>query len=265
MHWTWFVPGAAAMLFVSIAAAQSTVPPSSPVNGQAIFTSNCGACHGADGRGGERAPSIASRREVIKLSDADLIRTVTNGLGGNGMPAFGYLGDEKVHAVVAYLRTLQGFGASEKSTGDAVAGQKLFAGKAACQSCHMVDGRGGFVAEDLTGYGLGQSPEELKRAIVQPGRRPGQAEFVTVVMQTKQQYRGLVRAQDNFSLTLQTEDGEYRNLSRDRILRVEPSGSTLMPDNYGTTLSGKEIDDLVSYLLKAGVGKSSKKSDDDDE
>ena len=219
--------------------AQSAAPASGAANGQAIFSSNCGACHGIDGRGGERAPSIATRREVIKLSDADLIRTVTNGLGGNGMPAFGYLGEEKIHAVVSYLRTLQGFGSSAKASGDPVAGEKLFAGKAGCKNCHMVDGRGGFIAEDLTGYGLGQSPEELKRAIVQPGRRPGQSGLATVVMRDRQQYRGLVRAQDNFSLTLQTEDGDYRNLSREKILRIEPSAATLMPDNYGTTLSGK--------------------------
>ena len=163
MRWAMVVPGATVVLLVGIAAAQSPAATSSQVNGQAIFSANCGACHGADGRGGERAPSIATRREVIKLSDADLTRTVQNGLGGNGMPAFGYLGDAKIHAVVAYLRTLQGFGASAKVRGDPVAGGKLFFGKAGCSACHMMNGRGGFLAEDLTGYGLGQSPDAIRQ------------------------------------------------------------------------------------------------------
>jgi len=32
--------------------------------GAAIFASNCATCHGADGRGGEHAPNIATAPEV---------------------------------------------------------------------------------------------------------------------------------------------------------------------------------------------------------
>ena len=253
------------LLLVGSAAAQAGASAQNHVSGQAVFAANCGACHGADGRGGERAPSIATRREVIKLTDADLIRTVKNGLSGNGMPGFAYLGDEKVHAVVEYLRTLQGFGSSVKVNGDPALGEKLFYGKASCSTCHMVSGRGGFLAEDLTGYGLGQSPDEIRRSIVQPSNKPGQPESVIVVMDDSRQYSGLVRAQDNFSLTLQSKSGEFHTLSRDRIARIEPSGKPLMPDNYASTLSGKEIDDLVSYLLKADSAKQVKKTNDDDD
>jgi cytochrome c oxidase cbb3-type subunit 3 len=43
---------------VSLATLQAQPP------GAAIFASNCAGCHGADGRGGEHAPNIATTPEV---------------------------------------------------------------------------------------------------------------------------------------------------------------------------------------------------------
>jgi cytochrome c oxidase cbb3-type subunit 3 len=226
----------------------------SGASGQAIFTANCGACHGSDGRGGERAPSIASRREVLALKDDDLIRIVQNGISGVGMPAFGYLGADKVKAVVGYLRTLQGFGAAVKAPGDPRAGEGLFYGKAACATCHMVNGRGGFIASDLSGYGLGRSTDDIRAAILDPDRTlDHNAQSVTVITTSDLRLKGLVRAEDNFSVALQTEDGAFHVLPRERIVRVENSGHSLMPQDYESKLSSKEIDDLISYLLKANT------------
>src|SRR5882757_6864944 len=59
--------------------------------GARLFSSNCASCHGSDGRGGERAPNIATLRSVISLTDLDLEAIVKNGLPGVGMPPFGYL------------------------------------------------------------------------------------------------------------------------------------------------------------------------------
>jgi cytochrome c553 len=40
--------------------------------GAAIFAANCAGCHGADGRGGEHAPNIATAPEVQHLMDREL-------------------------------------------------------------------------------------------------------------------------------------------------------------------------------------------------
>ena len=235
-------------------------------NGAAIFAANCAACHGSDGRGGERAPSIATRREVVSRSDADLIRAVQNGIAGVGMPAFGYLGEDKVKVVVNYLRTLQGFGAHEKVPGNPHSGEALFYGKAGCVNCHMMNGKGGFLAGDLTQYGLGRSVEGVRTAIIDPDRsveRRGQS--VTIVRMDDQRLKGLIRAEDNFSLVLQTEDGAYHTITREQIVRIEQSGHSLMPQDYENRLSSKEIDDLVSYLLQArGAEKPNDKAGDED-
>ncbi len=236
------------------------------VEGPALFAANCGACHGSDGRSGERAPDIATRREVVSLSDADLIRIVENGVAGRGMPAFGYLGKAKVNAVVHHLRTLQGIGVVSEAPGDSHRGEELFFGKAECSSCHMMNGHGGFIAADLSGYGQGRSVADMRAAIVDPDRKlDRRTQYVTVVMMDGKTDTGFVRAEDNFSLVLQGEDGVFRLFARGNVRRVEYSGHSSMPRDYAIRLSSKELDDLISYLLKTGpTGKNITKDDDDE-
>src|SRR5579864_2150758 len=56
-----------------------------------LFESRCAGCHGADGAGGEHAPSIveARRREDGDGKSARSLRdTIKNGIPQGGMPAF---------------------------------------------------------------------------------------------------------------------------------------------------------------------------------
>jgi galactose-1-phosphate uridylyltransferase len=76
---------------------------------------------------------------------------------------------------------------------------------------------------------------------------------------------GMIRNEDNFSLILQTEDGAFHTLSKENIGRVEYSGHSLMPDDYEKELSSKEIDDLVSYLLKTSTLEKSASHEHDSE
>lgn len=236
--------------------------------GRAIFSVNCAACHGSDGRGGERAPSIATRREVISLSDAELINDVQHGVSGTAMPPFGYLGDEKIRAVVHYLRTLQGLGATVKAPGDPKAGEQLFYGKAECATCHTMNGRGGFMASDLTGFGVGRTLENVRKSILDPNSSlDRKAQTVTVVTLDGKQFKGLVRTEDNYFLILQSGDGAFHSFTRSGIAHMEYSGRSLMPDDYEKKLSSKEVDDLVSFLLKSDVAAkpSTGKHDEDDD
>ena len=121
--------------------------------GAAIFASNCAGCHGADGRGGEHAPNIATAPEVQHLMDRELAGIIRYGISGAGMPAFSSLKQQEVADVVAYLRILQGRGDIVKLPGDPKQGEALFFGKAQCSDCHMVNGKGGFIGSDLSFYG----------------------------------------------------------------------------------------------------------------
>jgi cytochrome c oxidase cbb3-type subunit III len=270
MSWKYVVNNCcAALLFVGLSALKpANAQAQENISGQSIFTANCSACHGSDGRGGERAPNIATRREVVSRADADLIRAVQNGVSGTAMPAFGYMGAPKMNAVVQYLRSLQGIGVAVKAPGDSHLGENLFYGKAECSKCHMVNGRGGFISSDLSGYGFGRSVEGVRSAILNPDRSMDRrSEAITVVAEDQQKFTGLIRNEDNFSLILQTEDGSFHTFSKDKIMRVEYSGHSLMPNDYENKLSSKEIDDLVSYLLKTEAPErvSNQKHDSDEE
>ena len=62
----------------------STVSAQNPP-GKEIFEDRCGACHGADGNGGEHAPAIT--RVAPDLQDPQLMTLIREGLPTRGMPA----------------------------------------------------------------------------------------------------------------------------------------------------------------------------------
>jgi cytochrome c oxidase cbb3-type subunit III len=230
-------------------------PMSAVDQGAQQFQANCAGCHGADGKGGDKGPSIATLPSVVALSEIELIKIVRDGTAA-GMPSFQRLGDAEITEVVRYLRTLQGKTAvpdTDDLTGNAVAGRVLYFGKAQCSNCHMVNtgvGQGGFIASDLTSYGGTHTARAIKQAIVQPDT-PLDPDSRVVEVQTKtgQKLIGVVRSEDNFNLALQTEDGRYHFLTRSSLAGVDYKQYSLMPRDYGTRLTSKELDDLVSFLI----------------
>ena len=234
--------------------------------GALIFAANCAGCHGADGRGGEHAPNIATAPEVQHMLDRELAGIIRYGISGAGMPAFSSLKQQEVADVVRYLRTLQGRGDIVKLPGDPNQGKALFFGKAHCSDCHMVNGQGGFIGSDLSFYGADTKPDLMRAIILDPDKNlPADKKATTVVTLTGQKITGMLKVKDNFSLSIQTPDGAFHYLPNSKLARVDLYSSPLMPG--GSTLSGKEVDDLVSYLLKTGDENSKHsptKSDDDD-
>ena len=51
---------------------------------------------------------------------------------------------------------------------------------------------------------------------------------------------------------LQTADGAFHSLVKSDLRSMEHQPRSLMPADYGTSLSPAEIDDIVSYLMKVG-------------
>jgi cytochrome c oxidase cbb3-type subunit 3 len=220
------------------------------------FARNCAGCHGADGRGGDKAPAIATMPSVVALSDTDLVKIVHNGTQ-TGMPAFSQLGDDNTRAVVAFLRMLQGRtsgdGPEAALVGDPSSGRALFGGKAQCSSCHMVGGSGGFIASDLTTYGQTHNEAAIIKAIEHPDSPlvPA-ARVVEVRTRSGTKLAGVVRSEDNFNLELQTEDGRYHFLARNTLTYVNYTDHSLMPHDYSTRLTPEEIRDIGSYLIVTG-------------
>jgi cytochrome c oxidase cbb3-type subunit III len=237
-----------------------------PDSGQQLFSSNCAGCHGLDGHGGEHGPNIATTAEVQRLSDRDILGVVRDGIAAAGMPAFrSRFDDAQLNAVVSYVRVLQGKHAAVSVPGNPEKGRLLFFGKAKCSECHMLAGKGGFIGADLTGYGNQHSPEVVRAAILDPNKNlDPRHRAVTAVTRDGQKYTGVALNEDNFSLQLQTLDGTFHFFQKSGLTRLEHEPRSIMPSNYGSTLSPGELEDLVSYLARSGARQGSSTSEDDE-
>ena len=97
-----------APLFVAAVAALVAIPAlaANPVNGKKVYDDNCASCHGADGTAVMAGVPHFSKGERLEKPDAQLLKTVANGL--NVMPAWkGVISDTDQADAVAYARTLR--------------------------------------------------------------------------------------------------------------------------------------------------------------
>ena len=222
----------------------------SNVDGKQVFESRCAGCHGLDGRGGERAPDIAFNTKTQQRSDDELSQIVRRGFPGTGMPPFAALGSN-VKNVVAYLRQLQGKNESARFPGNARKGRELFYGKARCSECHTVTGSGGFIASELSGFGGHRSPDEIRQAIIKPTSTNRLGGKMIVQMRDGKEYAGVVRNEDNFSLQLQSLEGDFQLFQKSELTSFSHQPDSLMPADYSTTLNSDELNDLISFLMFA--------------
>jgi cytochrome c oxidase cbb3-type subunit 3 len=222
------------------------------------FMEYCAGCHGADGRGGDKTPSLVASPDLPAQSDGELIRIVHDGTTG-GMPPFAQIGDANIEAVVHYLRLLHNDSATTTTSseatfaGDASAGRELYFGKAQCSTCHLMQGKGGFIAHSLTDYGRRSAPEAIRHAITNPDDPlVSSSQLVTVTTGAGESLSGVLRNEDNFTMAIQTEDGRYHLFAKSDLENVRYSGQSLMPRDYAKRLTPKELDDLVSFIMAAG-------------
>jgi cytochrome c oxidase cbb3-type subunit III len=219
--------------------------------GHQILASNCAACHGIDGKGSERAPNIAESAHVRQLSDAQLEHIIAGGIPGTGMPAFHSLSNSQIHELIAYLRSLEGTENNTKLPGDPQKGETIFFGQTGCSNCHMIAGRGGFIASDLTDYARTNSAEQIRDAIVGTSPADKQVKLATAIVRNGEKFVGRVRNEDNFSLQLQSLDGTFHFILKSELEKLDYDSQPLMPTNFGSSLNANELNDLISYLLTA--------------
>ena len=231
---------------LAVSQAQTTVHGA----GRQMFESSCAPCHGLNGKGGEHAPDIATRPEVVRLSDSETLKVLRQGKPQAGMPPFAGLGTAKLSDILNYLRFLQGKRKTPTVMAGAEKGKEVFSGKGGCSECHMVHGSGGFVGPDLTGYGESHSAGDIRSAIVSADKRPGiRKGLAKATTPDGRQISGFVRNEDNLSVQLQAQDGAFYSLEKSDLSELTFDSEPLMSDSYGAKLSKAELDQLVGYLL----------------
>ena len=228
--------------------------------GKNVFEMKCATCHGLDGLGGEHAPDIIRPTAVSSLSDQALLSLIHDGIPQSGMPAFSDLNPDDGHALVAYLRFLQGTSRNAFQTNstlnsaafsvpaDPIRGRELFFGKAGCSPCHQIAGQGQFIADNVTEFAKDHQPAEIRTAILRPAG--GQRNSATAIAKDGRNFSGTIRNEDNASLQLQDGDGRFYLLMKSSLASVQRKTADPMPADYGQRLTATEIADLIAYIRR---------------
>jgi len=238
--------------------------------GESQFRANCAFCHGLGARGGGRGPDLTRAQKRHGNGDADLFRTINEGVPGTAMPPNGAtqqgvgMTEEEIWQVISYIRSVQ-VKAPAQPIGNAAHGKELFYGSAACSTCHMIQGKGGRVGPDLSTAGSVRSTSYLIESIREPSRRLAQGiseamkefsqEYETVKVETTdgQKFMGVVLNEDHFTLQMMDTRENLHLFEKDKLKSFEKTRGSLMPAYDQKTLSDKDLQDIVAYLLEVGA------------
>ncbi|HTS49309.1 MAG TPA: c-type cytochrome [Bryobacteraceae bacterium] len=257
MQWSYVLP-----VFALVAGlnAQERNPfandPAAAEAGKYHFRINCALCHGLGARGGGRGPDLTRANKKHGNSDAEMFRTIHDGVAGTDMPAaLGSIGvemkDQEIWQVITYLRSIEV--KTPPPTGDAGHGKALFYGSAACSKCHMVDGKGGRLGPDLTSVGTSRSLESIVQSIRDPSKELAAGyETATVVTSDGREAKGIVINEDRFSVQMMDTSEKILLLDRDKLRSFKKSPVSLMPPYNTSALSEKDLQDILAYLLTIG-------------
>jgi cytochrome c oxidase cbb3-type subunit 3 len=160
-----------------------TLAPNEVLDFDTLFSENCTACHGAQGRGG----AALALNDPVYLAVADDVvirKVIANGVHGAAMPAFarnagGMLTDRQIDEITTGMRsrwarsgTLGGVSLppyAAKAAGNPQLGEVAY--KTYCASCHGPDGRGGPKGSGITDDSfLALVSDQALRTIVITGR-----------------------------------------------------------------------------------------------
>ena len=233
--------------------------------GRRQYQARCVGCHGEDGSGGGHGPNIVAVRQPRATSKNEVRDLIVKGIPGGGMPAF-HISSEEAEAIAVFVMTLKAPTAAavspgEAAPGDPAAGERFFAGKGSCLTCHMVRGRGGVLGPDLSAIGRDRRPAQIEQKLRDPEAPPDAAadrgnrrarrgpplyRAVTVRTRDGQSIRGIAKNESAFDLQLLGTDGKLYLLSKNQIGEVKPE-KTLMPKPVATP---EELRNLVAYLSR---------------
>src|SRR5579864_6839550 len=238
--------------------------------GEYQFRINCALCHGLGARGGGRGPDLTRAVKKHTHNDAEMFQVISNGIPGTAMPANGTNGqgvgmtDEEIWQIITYIRS-QEMKAPAKPVGNAVHGKELFYGDANCSLCHMVGGKGGRLGPELTGVGASRTPEAIIDSVRNPSRRlarglteatkefPQEYESVTAVTAEGKQIKGVTLNEDSFTVQVMDTSEQIHLLEKDKLKSFEKSRESAMPKYNADTLSDKDLDDIVAFLVSLGA------------
>ncbi len=144
--------------------------------------------------------------------------------------------------LAAYWETLHG--------GNAVRGESIFFDRVAvsCRRCHKVETKGGDVGPDLSHVAKEKDRQYLLEAIVAPSAKIAKNfETVILILDDGTTQQGILKGEDEKTLSLQTAEGNFVTVEKSRI-DEQAQGQSAMPQDLVKFLTKSELRDLVEYL-----------------
>lgn len=244
----------AVALLLPVNSANSVAQP----DGKQLYQTHCAACHGQSGEGGS-GPTLATPRLVRAANEAALLKIIKEGIAGTEMPS-SRLDDAQIKQLAAFVQDFSKLPV-EKSAGDAVRGQKLYA-KHSCATCHAISGEGSAYGPDLGEIGLRRGAKHLMTSLIDPAAdvpksylqyRPGTAVAdnflqVRLVTLTGKRINGVRVNEDSFTIHVREMSGQVHSFFKSELRELHKDwGKTSMPSYR--KLAQNDLDDLVAYLL----------------
>ena len=238
--------------------------------GEFQFRINCALCHGLGARGGGRGPDLTRAVKKHTHSDAEMFQVISNGIAGTAMPANGTNGqgvgmtDEEIWQIITYIRS-QEVKVPAQAMGHATHGKDLFYGDANCSLCHTVLGKGGRLGPELTAVGGSRTREAILESVRDPSRRlawglteatkefPQEYESVTVMTADRKEIKGVTLNEDSFSVQIMDTSEQIHLLEKSKLLSFQKTRESAMPKYSVDTLSDKDLEDIVAYLVSVGA------------
>ena len=218
--------------------------------GRAVFNSTCTDCHGVDGGAGARAPELGGNRRYFRLSEASIFDTIKNGIHGTAMPSFPDLSDDDIWRIVVYIRNLRGTAVDSNVLGNMENGATIFAGKGGCQSCHMIQGKGGTIGPDLSSIGGTVTLKRIRDVLTQDTAIPIGYRPVKVTAQNGEVIEGIARNEDGFSIQILDQHNKLHLYDKSELREITYGKKSLMPHNYDKVLTSDEFQDLLAMLSR---------------
>jgi alcohol dehydrogenase (cytochrome c) len=240
------------VVYAATCSAQTEVAPGLAAliaEGRQQFSRHCAGCHGGDGLGGERAPSVAKPDSPWLKSAESIRQLLKNGIPDAAMPSF-QLSESDTLAIVAFLQSLVVPAAEAHPAGNAAAGEAFFFGPGNCAACHMAKGRGGLKGPDLTEIARNHTLAEIESALVTPKITRGY-DVVDVRLANGTELRGFVRNRSTFDIQLLGFDGQLHLLQRSEIASLSDEEKPFMP---ALVASAEEKQNMLAYLATLSGG-----------
>jgi len=246
--------------------------------GGRLFGPSCGNayCHGIGGIGGG-APKLRGKG----LDAAYLFKTISNGIPGTAMLPFkSELSEDRIWKLVAFILSdakgdAQVYSAIPEKTGtssvtgplkpadakavstlngDIQSGKALFFDSAqskSCHHCHTFGGDGTMIGPDLSKVGNKPAKELFLRMVIGGEIKDMRYSTIRLTLKSGDKVTGVKKEEDAESIRIYdtTElPAVLRTVQLTDISKSETYSESIMPKDYASIYTVKQLLDLVSYL-----------------